>query len=361
MIRARRGVALGLGVLLAVVAGCTGEEDGLPLAGKSPSRLASQAPTSMNGGVSTEASPTPAATGSLAPAPTPTPEAFKLASFPVKLPGALSADGSGNFWIASTDYSGATPVSHLYKVSAAGAILASPSIGFLPRALVADGANLYITDGKKLGKFDAAGAPVGSAVTFNAEAGGAAIALDGGTGRLWLVGGGKVHAYSTGLAPQSSYNFRASTGAPPAGLALDGAGNAWVVGGSWAAKINAGAAADTFAVRKDFNLWASALEAVLATGSGVWIAQPGVYVTKLGPDGAEAGSYLAGTGAERLVLDGAGKLLAARGTSLSKLDPDNGETLATYTVSAGINGLLFTGGNAWYTSTGANALTKATF
>lgn len=352
------------GTALALAIGCAEEPEGTPLAGiNSPPRPASSASTTATGGVGSGESnppgPTPAPT--MAPAPTPTPETFRVTTYGVDKPGALAVDAEGNFWIGSTDHSSATPASRLYKLSAAGTLLASPSVGIVPKALVTDGSsNLYVTDGKQLMKFDPAGAAVGS-VAFNGADGGAGIALDASAGRLWLVGGRKVFTYSTALAPQNSYDFQATASARPTALALDASGNAWVVGGPAAAKIASGAPDDAFALAKRFDLWASDLKAVLVRGSTVYIAQPGIYVKTLDANGSETGGYLAGTGAEQLAADGSGNILAASATALHKLAPGDGRTMATHTVSAGLHSLLFAGGFSWFTSTGTNALIKATF
>lgn len=356
-----------LGSMLVFLAGCPSEPDSAVTATSRPQPAkptpAPSANPNVTGGVSGSGNPTPTPSGTLAPAATPTPEPYLVSSYRVPAPEALASDTAGNFWIGSTTQalnSNAT-INALYKLSPTGTLLASASLGIAPRALVVDASNsVYATDGAQLLKLDANGATVLGPVSFNAQAGGAAIAIDNANSRLWVVGGAKVYTFSTALAAQNSYAFAATASANPASLALDGSGNAWVVGGSDAALINAGAPNDRFASLKSFNLWATNLQAVLVTPTNVWIGQPGIYLAKLDTSGAELGDYLPGAGAMALALDASGNLLAATTNGVTKLS-NAGTSLASYTVNEGTSALLFAGSNTWFTSTGNGTLVKATF
>ncbi|MNK73615.1 hypothetical protein D3C87_931130 [compost metagenome] len=347
------------------VAGCA-EDDGLSMAGRRGQGSNTNTPagsggTDVGGEIDREddsgsATPTPAA--SMAPASSPTPESHQLATLSVLSPGAFARDSEAAFWVGSSDYGGASPVHRLVKLDAAGSpAVASFTLAIEPRAMTTDAdRQLFVTDGAKVLKFSPTGDPLGE-VTLASAAKGAGIAWDSVNARLWVLGGNQVRTVSTDLQPLKSYTLDA----PPAALSLDATGAAWVVGGTVVSQIAANAPDNTLVWKKSQDLWASNLSAVVAANDGAWIAEPGRAVVKLDVDGKSLFQAHVGVGAAHLSLMADGKVLAANRQRVDKLASTNGASLATHTVSAGIDGWLYSEGSAWYSSTGANALTRSNF
>lgn len=357
---------LALGFSLSLVAAGCAEDDGLSAPGRKGQGSNTTSPagsggTEVGGGIgreddATSASPSPAA--SMAPASSPTPESHQLSTLSVLSPGAFARDSEGAFWVGSSDYEGADPVHRLVKLDSGGGTVVAPfTLSIEPRAMITDAdRQLFVTDGAQVLKFSPTGVLLGS-LTLAPAAKGAGIAWDAVSACLWILGGDRVHTVSAELQPLRSYTLDA----PPAALALDGSGGAWVVGGAVVSRIAADAADDALVWKKSQDLWATSLAAVVAAGNGAWIAEPGRAVVKLDADGNSLLQAQVGVGAAYLSLMADGKLLAANRKRVDKLPASGGASLATHTVSKGIDAWLYSEGSAWFASTSANTLTRSSF
>jgi len=356
------GFSLSMGV-----AGCA-EDDGLSTPGRKgqgsnthTNPAGGSGGTDVGGGVGREddsGSATPTPTPSMAPASSPTPESHQVTTLSVLSPGAFTRDAEAAFWVGTSDYGEASPVHRLIKLNADGTpAVASFTLAIEPRAMTTDAdRQLFVTDGAQVLKFSPTGAPLGS-VTLASAAKGAGIAWDAVNARLWVLGGNQVRTVSADLQPLGSYTLDA----PPAALSLDATGGAWVVGGTVVSRIAANAADNTLVWKKSQDLWATNLSAVATANDGAWIAEPGRAVVKLDVDGKSLFQAQVGVGAAHLSLMADGKVLAANRQRVDKLAAASGASLATHTVSAGIDAWLFSEGSAWYSSTSANKLTKSSF
>jgi hypothetical protein len=329
------------------------------------------------GGV--EATATPTATGSPTPVPTiasPTPEAFKAATFTITRAGKLAADAAGNLWISSVNQGSATAVGDLFKVEpASGSILASASgIPVVARAIATQASTaVFVTDGSKVQKYASAGTAVGSptsalaATTLNAG-----IAMDNSANRVWVLAGDTVITLNGGtMATATTCDFKAGTktgavsGGTPAAIALDASGNAWVAGGSYWARLN-GSTPGTIAASGSVSEVLADIRAIAVVGTALWLGQPNVALLKLNTADLTAvpAQLLVGTGAEAFASDGS-KLLAYVNTPSGAAEVNTftaaGAADKAYTVRSGISGATFAAGSYWYTVTSQNQLIKANF